>query len=417
MSGSKIDDKMKMPGAAIDDVTMSGSVIDDKLKMPGAAIDDEVMMSGSVIDKLKMLPGSHDRRRGDDVGLGDRRQAEDAGRARTALVSALWAAQRARAKNQKRNERRKAAWQREHAQQLKEVRASYRLCRLAPTDRRTSTSEICAPPSQASIAVTGEGPTTGDDAKNVDDAQESQQISNTYSAAVKSLLALALRAEMFPGARLCDARDAAARVALQSRVPIVRPRGDGRCQDHAQMVAARLHSCTSRFSEEPALKPRSEKASKRERKRRKRQRVDEAPRFSNCRLMLVLVCAHLARAMVIAMALKLEGTGVKLSDVYSGAVSETSSCGAHDHLRTATDAMTTRGRVLDTTKSTGRGATVDDVRAPAEYKEVVEAPHIQTVERAALRKNSTALTSELEFAKDMNAPQASIAKMDLMSCA
>ena len=111
MMGSTIDeklkmlDKLKMPGAAIDEeVMMSGSVIDDKLKIPGAAgsaIDDEVTMSGSVIDEeLSMSGGPSD------------------GTARSAL-----AAQRARAKNQKRNDRRKAAWQRKHTQQVKEVRA------------------------------------------------------------------------------------------------------------------------------------------------------------------------------------------------------------------------------------------------------------------------------------------------------
>ena len=118
MLGSAIDDGLILSGAAC--------WIGDKMKTSGvaaSAIDDEVTVSGSVIDEVLNMSG----------GPSD-------GTARSAL-----AAQRARAKNQKRNERRKAAWQREHAQQLKEVRFSYRLCRLATTARRTSTSEICVP--------------------------------------------------------------------------------------------------------------------------------------------------------------------------------------------------------------------------------------------------------------------------------
>ena len=46
--------------------------------------------------------------------------------------------------------------------------------------------------------MTDEGPTTGDDAKHVEDAHDPKQISNAYSVAVKSLLALALRTETYP---------------------------------------------------------------------------------------------------------------------------------------------------------------------------------------------------------------------------
>ena len=137
-----IEDKLIVSGAAVDDeLQMSGSAIDDKVKMPGAAgsaIDDKLQMSGAAIDDKLKMPGASGSAINDELQMSG---GHTDGTAQGAL-----AAQRARAKNQKRNERRKAAWQREHAQQLKEVRSSYRLCRLAPTDRRcTSTSEICAP--------------------------------------------------------------------------------------------------------------------------------------------------------------------------------------------------------------------------------------------------------------------------------
>ena len=155
-----------------------------------------------------------------------------------------------------------------------------------------------------------EGPTTGDYAKNVDDAHASQQISNMYSAAVRSLLALTLRTEMCP-----EVLASVMLATLLAWLCKVGFRFVGRAVTAAAKIMPRWwrRGCPRVRSEKPALKPRSEQAPKRERKRRKHQRVDEAPRFSNCRLMLVLVCALLA----LAMALKLESTGVKLSEMYS----------------------------------------------------------------------------------------------------
>ena len=106
-AAGSIEDKLIVLGSAIDDgLIVSGAAcwIDDKMKTSGAepsAIDDEVTVSGSVIDEVLNMSG----------GPSD-------GTARGAL-----AAQRARAKNLKRKERRKAAWRRKHAQQVKEVRA------------------------------------------------------------------------------------------------------------------------------------------------------------------------------------------------------------------------------------------------------------------------------------------------------
>ena len=144
--------------------------------------------------------------------------------------------------------------------------------------------------------MTDEGPTTGDDAKHVDHAHESKQISNTYSAAVKSLLALALRTETYP-----EVLASVMLATLLAWLCKVGFRFVGRAVTAAAKIMPRWwrRGCTHVRSEEPALKPRSEQAPKRERKRRKHQRVDEARRFSNCRLMLVLVCALLALAMAL----------------------------------------------------------------------------------------------------------------------
>ena len=120
--------------------------------------------------------------------------------------------------------------------------------------------------------MTEAGSTTGDHAKNVDDGQ----ISNTYSAAVKSLLALALRTEM------CS--EVLALVMLATLLAWLCKVGF-RLVGRAVTAAAKItptwwrSGCTLVRSEEPALKPRSEQAPKRERKRRKHQRFDEAPRF------------------------------------------------------------------------------------------------------------------------------------------
>ena len=122
----------------------------------------------------------------------------------------------------------------------------------------------------------------------------------------------------------------------------------GRAVASAAKIMPRLRRrCAHVRSEGPAINSRSVQAPKRERKRRKHQRVDEAPRFSKCRLM-PCSCARFG-ARDGAQAREHGRQALRCS----GAVSNGSSVALTIRLGAATDAMITGGRVSETAKASG----------------------------------------------------------------